>query len=376
MHENDKIFNELMKQSVRWLKTHFFKKFELDSIDIGKLTDGNQRAEILHERYEDMSPTDCLFLSANFESWRKVAIILHESIAELSNDWFRQNFLTVLPENLIQKFTWGSPNPILSQILKPINDFGYIFFAIPSIPEKFDIKDCSDVVSAISFCKEKLGDNVCVMKTGESVHADIEPYIKGLDVMYFEKDKLSNSQREEIMSKLSNLTGYEPNEISNDIQKPQKLRKYRLGVSYRHTEKDNLVKSIVDATKGGKCWSESEIFFDRYTESEIYFSGIKANRKFEKIYYEECDIVVLFLTNSYNEGYWTKCVEFPVIEELCRTEPDRVILVALEKISDIKKFGLPLLGAAPFEHDEEDNLQIPRKIIGSYNEWLKNATII
>lgn len=110
-------------------------------------------------------------------------------------------------------------------------------------------------------------------------------------------------------------------------------RTYLVGLTFSSRHREEIVEPVAKSL-AKKC-TEERIFYDAFHQAEI--SQLRARELLSKIYANECDLIVAFLSNSYGED-WTG-MEWERVVRLARAEPHRLLLVKLTDF-DWKKLGV------------------------------------
>ena len=114
------------------------------------------------------------------------------------------------------------------------------------------------------------------------------------------------------------------------MKRDNNKRRYKIGVTFTGTYREKIVKPVCEAlTYLG--YEKNDIFYDNWHESQI--NGIGAHEKIRKIYQEQCECVVVFLSKDYKDKNWTGNIEWRAIMELINTaQGNRICLLNVDGV--------------------------------------------
>lgn len=131
--------------------------------------------------------------------------------------------------------------------------------------------------------------------------------------------------------------------------------KYRIGVSFTGTHRAYVEQVCKDLVKLG--FDRDEVFYDNWHQTRITVPN--ADVLMSSIYRNECQAVVVFLSEDYADKPWTGNIEWRAIRDLINTaRSGHICLLRLDNI-DI---------------DTIDGLSSTRDIATSVKEWISSET--
>ena len=117
-----------------------------------------------------------------------------------------------------------------------------------------------------------------------------------------------------------NKTSYEGEDYVNTNNK-----KYKIGVTFTGKNRKSIVEPVCEKLIERFGFAERELFYDDWHTEEI--AGIHADNILKEIYSDNCECIVVFLSDDYNTKHWTNNVEWEAIKTMINTEDERRILL-------------------------------------------------
>lgn len=126
-------------------------------------------------------------------------------------------------------------------------------------------------------------------------------------------------------------------EESIEGEKGMKIRvpHFKIGITFSGKYRNQIVEPFCDELlKLG--YNKDDIFYDSW--HEVLINGVHGDNILRKIYFENCDCVVVLLSPDYKEKNWTGHIEWSAVKELInKGEDDKICLLRVNS-ADIGSF--------------------------------------
>lgn len=107
-------------------------------------------------------------------------------------------------------------------------------------------------------------------------------------------------------------------------------RKFKIGVSFTGKYRD-IVEKICEALINNHNYQQEEIFYDEWHTAEI--ARISADEILQNIYKNQCECIVVFLSDDYKAKHWTNNIEWESIKKLITTcDKKRILLFKMDSL--------------------------------------------
>ena len=101
-----------------------------------------------------------------------------------------------------------------------------------------------------------------------------------------------------------------------------RIHNYKIGFTFSGKYREKYIKPIVEGLLK-KGFSKEDIFYDEWHDYLI--NGPHGDTLLRKIYYEQCNCVVVLLSPDYKEKNWTGKIEWTAVKELINNGRDNKI---------------------------------------------------
>ena len=134
----------------------------------------------------------------------------------------------------------------------------------------------------------------------------------------------------------------EPDLVSKNItegrsNKMMTIPSFKIGVTFCGEYRDKYVQPFCEALIKHDGFSKKNIFYDAWHEHLI--NGPEGDQTLRKIYFQNCQLIVVLLSPNYSEKKWTRYIEWPAIKELINSgESSKICLLRVDK-AEISRVG-------------------------------------
>lgn len=140
-------------------------------------------------------------------------------------------------------------------------------------------------------------------------------------------------------------------------------KKFKIGVSFCGEHRASSVLPVLNHLVDGVEFTKENVFYDKW-HPVLINSASKADVKIKKIYSEQCDLVVVFLSKEYNSKPWTGGIEWTAVREVINQtdKTDTVFLLNVDDVDINKIDGLSSITAIATKMSEYTAEEIARFI--------------
>lgn len=118
--------------------------------------------------------------------------------------------------------------------------------------------------------------------------------------------------------------------VKENIGNSEDNHRYKIGVSFSGKYRYNYVEPFCEALLQLN-YSKDDIFYDNWHKES--FHGADGAKKLQKIYKDECRMIVVLLSPDYVNSRWTIINEWPIIENFINNqECDKICLLRVGKV--------------------------------------------
>jgi CheY-like chemotaxis protein len=113
-------------------------------------------------------------------------------------------------------------------------------------------------------------------------------------------------------------------------------RPFKIGLTFRGNNSTTspqrpFVEEI--ANNLAHKYGTDSVFYDKFHPDKL--NGLRADKKLNSFYKEQCEYILVFLSADYATSEWTG-IEWKAVEEYAKTHPEKIILFLLEKFETSK----------------------------------------
>lgn len=144
---------------------------------------------------------------------------------------------------------------------------------------------------------------------------------------------------------------------------------YRVGITFCGKDARPFVKELANSL--AVEFSKHKVFFDEFHEEKL--KSLSADEILEKIYTQQCEYVVLFMSKNYQKNYWTGKVEWEAIRnKLIPNRKDTIIPVLYDENAKVDGINLRKdIAIKVSQKYPKENLK-PQELAEQIREIIKN----
>ena len=147
-------------------------------------------------------------------------------------------------------------------------------------------------------------------------------------------------------------------------------KKYKIGVTFTGKTRSSIVEPVCEKLIERFGFEERELFYDAWHTEEI--AGIHADNILKEIYSDNCECIVVFLSDDYKTKHWTNNVEWEAIKTMINTEEERrILLLNVDSVNIDTIEGLDSKRDIFIDISNENNDQIARRINRFYSKRIE-----
>ena len=163
-----------------------------------------------------------------------------------------------------------------------------------------------------------------VTKTELSRYEELlnELYISAFKVVKTEKNGIQRATTDE----------------EENLKKSEGNHRYKIAISFSGEYRDNCVEPFCRALLM-LGYTKDDIFYDNWHKAR--FNGANGSERIQRIYKDDCRMIVVLLSPDYIDKKWTGIIEWPVIENLIISKKfDKICLLRIDSadIEDLSHF--------------------------------------
>ena len=146
----------------------------------------------------------------------------------------------------------------------------------------------------------------------ELVSYDVYTYLKSINIKNRVFAKLTSNEAKNTIKKIYRRTGNDNEKMAiyeiikddfPDISAPkQRTKKFKIGVTFTGKNRKSIVEPVCEKLIERFGFAERELFYDDWHTEEI--AGIHADNILKEIYSDNCECIVVFLSDDYNTKHY------------------------------------------------------------------------
>lgn len=212
----------------------------------------------------------------------------------------------------------------------------------------------------------------------ELVSYDVYTYLESINIKKRVFDKLDSKHARNTIEKIYKRIGNDDEKTAiyeiikdnfPDISVPNERnnnKKYKIGVTFTGKTRSSIVEPVCNKLIERCGFEERDLFYDAWHTEEI--AGIHADNILKEIYSDNCECIVVFLSDDYKTKHWTNNVEWEAIKTMINTEDEkRILLLNVDSVSIDTIEGLDSKRDIFIDIREENVDQIARRINRFYS---------
>lgn len=248
---------------------------------------------------------------------------------------------------------------------------------VKKIPAYTFGKDNTIISPELIFCLMAIEND----RWKELVSYDVYTYLKSINIKNRIFAKLTSNEAKNTIKKIYRRTGNDDEKMAiyeiikndfPDIPAPkQRNKKYKIGVTFTGKTRSSIVEPVCEKLIERCGFEERELFYDAWHTEEI--AGIHADNILKEIYSDNCECIVVFLSDDYKTKHWTNNVEWEAIKTMINTEDEkRILLLNVDSVNIDTIEGLDSKRDIFIDISNENNDQIARRINRFYSKRIEH----